>query len=257
MNIGGSALPNGIILQYDDIVVKSTRNKNEEIVVEVKSIECQKKYIKNKYERIIERMPVLRGIYHLIIVNGNKYIKLNILLFLLLDIFERIPLLNNDSVSSIYSSLLVIINVFLIGAFIYILIYLKSILKYHGVEHKIVNAFEQDKRIQINEVKKCSRVHNRCGTIFAIFVLLTFIAIKYFVSILSLKLFLSIQVLLSIGIAYEIYSNEFLNKIGFKHISTIGGYIQKYLTTLEPDEKQLEVGIACINKLLEVSKGLK
>lgn len=76
------------------------------------------------------------------------------------------------------------------------------------------------------------------------------------VLICQLPVLNSVKILLSIGIAFELYTNEFLLKIGFKYLYVLGGLIQKYLTTLEPNESQIEVGIVCLKRLLEENENI-
>jgi uncharacterized protein YqhQ len=174
-------------------------------------------------------------------------VQLIVAILIISDILDKF---NTDNILILNTWLSNVINVFLLGVIIFNVIKVKQFLQYHGAEHKIINAYENKKSITIDEIRKCSRIHYRCGTIYVIFLIICNFIIEQFIqtSIISIKF------LLTVGITYEIYKNKFLYKIGFKYLYILGGYIQKYLTTLEPNEKQIEVGIVCLNKLLEESK---
>lgn len=123
--------------------------------------------------------------------------------------------------------------------------------EYHGAEHKTIACYEAGLELNVENVKKQTRFHPRCGTSF-IFIIL-FISIIVF-SVLRLpwdntlirvvcKLALMPFV---IGIAYEIirlagrYDNIVTRIISFPGIKL------QHLTTREPDEKEIEVAIASL-----------
>ncbi len=133
--------------------------------------------------------------------------------------------------------------------------------EYHGAEHKTIACLEAGLELNVENVKKQTRFHPRCGT--------SFIFITLFISILVMcivpftivwqRMLSSIILLpLMVGISYELirlagkYTNPFT-----KILSAPGLYIQR-LTTKEPDDKQIECAIAaikpCIPENLEEDK---
>lgn len=126
---------------------------------------------------------------------------------------------------------------------------MKRVFMYHGAEHKTIFCYENDEELTVENVKKQTRFHPRCGTSFMILMLIIGIVIGLFVPVAPFGLtFLRpvIKILLlpvSCGVGYE------LIKICGKHdnvltriIAAPGLWAQR-ITTKEPDEKMCEVAI--------------
>jgi len=124
----------------------------------------------------------------------------------------------------------------------------KRVFQYHGAEHKAVNAWEKK---DLDNIKKYSTVHIRCGTSFVLFVLFLSIVVYLFLPTdisFAAKYGLRILLLpLIAGLGYEVirvspkYEKYFL----FKMLITPGLLLQR-LTTREPTDKQLEVAQAAL-----------
>lgn len=133
--------------------------------------------------------------------------------------------------------------------------------EYHGAEHKTIACLEAGFELNVENVKKQTRFHPRCGTSFIFITLFISILVMCIVPFTNVWLrMISGIVLLPVmlGISYELiriagrYDNLFT-----KIVSAPGLYIQR-LTTKEPDEKQIECAIAaikpCIPENLEEDK---
>ncbi len=129
--------------------------------------------------------------------------------------------------------------------------------EYHGAEHKTIACYEAGEELTVDNIKKHSRFHPRCGTSFIIIVLIVSILVFSVVTWSSRlkRMILKLLLLpLVMGIAYEIiklagrYSNPFT-----KIISAPGLALQR-LTTREPNEKQIEVAIAAMEKVIPEDK---
>ncbi len=134
---------------------------------------------------------------------------------------------------------------------------------YHGAEHKTIYAWEQGLDPTIDNVRVQSRFHPRCGTSFLIFVVVLSILVFSAafpllpaVSIENSMLRNSLQVLVKIpltlpvaAISYEVIrlSSRFYRFTPFRWLASPGLLLQ-HLTTEEPDDKQLEVAIAALEK---------
>ena len=70
--------------------------------------------------------------------------------------------------SGLYNLLLFIIIIYLIGNIKEI----KEVLQYHGAEHKVITCYESGMKVSAQNAKLCTRIHPRCGTSFAIFIIL-------------------------------------------------------------------------------------
>ena len=130
---------------------------------------------------------------------------------------------------------------------------------YHGAEHKCINCIEHGFELNLENVKASSRIHKRCGTSFLFFVM--FISIVCFI-LVSALLPKDISVLVKVitrlllvpiiaGISYEIlraagkHDNFLLNII-----SKPGMWMQK-LSTKEPDDDMIEVGIKAVEAVFD------
>ena len=125
---------------------------------------------------------------------------------------------------------------------------------YHGAEHKCINCIEQGMELTIENVKKSSKEHKRCGTSFLFFVVIITIIATMFIRVDSklLRLVLRIAIVpLIAGISYEIIRLAGRSDhIIVNFLSKPGLWMQK-LTTREPDEDMIEVGIASVEAVFD------
>ncbi|MBU0470224.1 MAG: DUF1385 domain-containing protein [Nanoarchaeota archaeon] len=130
----------------------------------------------------------------------------------------------------------------------------KTLFQYHGAEHKSIHCYENGKELTVKNVKEFSRLHPRCGTSFLFVVLL--LSIFVFTIILGpwwVKLSGRVILLPAIaGISYELIklSDKFKDNSLVKALITPGLWLQK-ITTKEPTDKQLEVGIASLKAVVK------
>lgn len=131
---------------------------------------------------------------------------------------------------------------------------IKRVFMYHGAEHKCINCIEHGLDLNVENVKKSSREHKRCGTSFLFFVVIIAIIATMFIRVDSrlLRLLLRIAIIpLIAGISYEFIrlagrsDNAVINLL-----SKPGLWMQK-LTTREPDEEMIEVGIASVEAVFD------
>ena len=131
---------------------------------------------------------------------------------------------------------------------------------YHGAEHKTISCYEQGLELTVENAKKCTRVHNRCGTTFMVFVMV--ISILTFALVESLfgfgieqiyRVLVKIALLpIVAGLSYELL--KLLAKTDFflLYPLKIPGLLLQRLTTCEPDDDMLEVAITAFKKVLEM-----
>lgn len=137
---------------------------------------------------------------------------------------------------------------------------IQRVFQYHGAEHKSIFAFEAGDELSVENVRRYSRLHPRCGTSFLLIVMLVSIAVFSLIPKLWPFYFKagSRVVLLPLiaGISYEFLKWSAKNDGHplVKMIITPGLALQR-LTTREPDDRQLEVAIRSINEALEVNAG--
>lgn len=137
---------------------------------------------------------------------------------------------------------------------------IRRVFQYHGAEHKSIYAYEAGEELSIENVRRYSRLHPRCGTSFLLIVMLVSIAVFSLIPKLwpfYLKAFSRVVLLpLIAGISYEFlkWSAKHDTHPLVKLIITPGLALQR-LTTGEPDDAQLEVAIRSLNEALEVNAG--
>lgn len=133
---------------------------------------------------------------------------------------------------------------------------IQRVFQYHGAEHKTIFAFEAGIDLTLENVKRFSRLHPRCGTSFLLIVMLVSIAVFSLIPKAWPFAFkaLSRVVLLPLiaGISYEFLKWSAKNDQHplVRLVITPGLALQR-LTTREPDDDQLEVAIRSVQEALE------
>lgn len=131
---------------------------------------------------------------------------------------------------------------------------IKRVFMYHGAEHKCINCIEHGLPLTVENVKKSSRLHKRCGTSFLLIVCLISIFVFMFIHAPHPLLQLGLRLLLVPVIAGISY--EFLRLAGrsdnilIHWLSKPGMCLQK-MTTAEPTEDMIEVGIAAVEAVFD------
>jgi|GEM_PF-10648 len=192
----------------------------------------------------------------------------------------------SEMVATLFNSIVRgIISLVLFIAYLLIVSLLKDIrrnFQYHGAEHKTINCYEAGDNLTVDNVKKHSTKHNRCGTTFMFLVIIIGIVVFMFVDLLlnwvfsiehglyiehrivrnlvfmPIRLFIFLPIVA--GISFEILF--LLAKMGdnwFVKALRAPGLALQRLTTKEPDEKMIEVAIAAFELTLrmEEDKGVE
>ncbi len=129
----------------------------------------------------------------------------------------------------------------------------KRVFQYHGAEHKTIFCYEYGLELTVENVRKQTRFHPRCGTSFMVLMLIVGIVIGFFIPFDDVIIRSSIKILLlpiSVGIGYE------LIKICGRHdnivtriIAAPGLWVQR-ITTKEPEDDMIEVAIKAMNDVI-------
>ena len=137
---------------------------------------------------------------------------------------------------------------------------IKRLFKYHGAEHKSIACYEAGEELTVENVKKCTRFHPRCGTSFMFVMLILSIVVITLLSLVvpaELKqntiawMFIKLPLIpLIMGIGYEFirYAGKHDN-LFVKIVSAPGLWMQR-ITTKEPEDDIIEVGIASIKAVI-------
>ncbi len=131
---------------------------------------------------------------------------------------------------------------------------IKRTFMYHGAEHKCINCIEHGLELNVENVRKSSKQHKRCGTSFLFFVMIVSIIFCFFIvtesSVLRVVLRIALFPLIA-GVSYEIIrlagnsDNSFVNLL-----SKPGMWVQN-MTTKEPDDSMIEVGIRAVEEVFD------
>jgi len=133
------------------------------------------------------------------------------------------------------------------------------IFMYHGAEHKVIHAYEKGLELTLENVRKYSPLHPRCGTSFLMIVMVVSILVFSFIpqqwpfiyKFLSRIVFIP----LIAGTSFE------LLKLSAKwdhhpvmHFLITPGLMLQRLTTREPDDAQLEVALSAMIEVLKLEE---
>lgn len=273
--VGGQAVLEGVMMKSGSKIATAVRDSKGKIKVEIsKKVSLTKKYkhlnipiirgLIILFETLIIGLKALNFSANIAIEEENKKEKLSnfsIALMIIFSVifalilFKLIPLgiaqfianLKPDFENRYLFNLLEgITKIIILILYIYIISLMpdiKRVFQYHGAEHKVVNAYENN---DLKNAKKYSRIHLRCGTSFILFVLFISIFVYMFIPMdLPFLTKYAIRILLLpliAGLGYELIrlAPKYQKNILFKIIMFPGLLLQR-MTTKEPDEDQIEV----------------
>lgn len=296
LNIGGQAVIEGVMIRGPTKYAVAVR-KNKKIIAKNGAISAKKRFFKLPFVRgfvnLIEMLIIgMKSLMWSAQQSGDENEKIGkneiafaillsaafvILFFIALPYYlthliglteEKKPVLFNimDGAIRIFIFLIYII---LISFFRDV----KILFQYHGAEHKAIHCYEKNKKLSVQNVKKFTTLHPRCGTSFllivfivsiVVFSLLPSIILFFYPNFSNYNVFLRKSILFPVrillipliaGISYEILkiSDSHQKIFLFKLISMPGLWLQK-ITTKEPSNKQIEVAISSLKKLLKTEQ---
>ncbi len=131
---------------------------------------------------------------------------------------------------------------------------IKRTFMYHGAEHKTINCLEAGDDLTVENVRRHTRFHKRCGTSFIFIVMIVSIVVFMFVKTDTMWLRLLSRLLLIpviAGISYEFirYAGRHTNACS-RILSQPGLWVQR-LTTKEPDDSMIEVAIKSVEAVID------
>ena len=284
---GGQAVMEGVMMRSKDHMVVCVRQPNNEILTKTEELHS----LSEKYGFL--KLPFLRGILALfetlysgikgiyfsanaafgedeneeevlnpieIVIVVAVAIGLSILLFSVTPFFLT-SLLNFgggvlfnivEGIVRLSFLLAYLAAVSLVGDF-------KRIFQYHGAEHTAINAYESGVELNVENARKYSRFHARCGTSFLLIV--TLISILFFSLMPSADYLgrLSYRVVLIpviSAVSYELLklSDKYRDSAIMKVLVAPGLALQ-HLTTRQPDDDMIEVAIKAVKEVERLQKG--
>lgn len=281
--VGGQAVIEGIMMRNADQYAIAVRKPDNEIDVQV--FPC-KEYVKNKK---LKEIPFVRGVFNFIdsmylgitsLLHSAEFVEdeeemdiekekammgwtVVLSVLMAIGIFFVLPYLISLLFRSFISSNFVITLlegivrlVIFIGyvSLVALMPEIKRTYMYHGAEHKCINCIEHGLELNLENVRNSSKEHKRCGTSFLFLVMLISIVFFMFIKVDSGILKIVIRLILIpviAGVSYEViriagrYDNWLVNAI-----SAPGLFMQR-ITTLEPDDDMIEVGIASVEAVFD------
>ena len=285
--IGGQAVIEGVMMKNKEKYAVAVRKPDHEIEVMVSE------YTGITKNEKIKNMPILRGVFNFIdsLVLGMQTLTYSASFFeeeeatdkkvdakkenammggtvvlsivLAVGIFMMLPyFISSFFQKLIPSSLLlallegVIRLAIFIGyvALISLMEDIRRVYMYHGAEHKCINCIEHGMDLNVENVRKSSRLHKRCGTSFLLIVMFFSILFFMFIRVDSAILKVVLRLLLIPVIAGVSY--EFIRLAGRSDnaivnlISKPGLWLQK-ITTREPDDEMIEVAIKSVEAVFD------
>jgi uncharacterized protein YqhQ len=274
MKIGGQAVVEGIVMRNEKKVAAAVRLPNGEINVRSQTV---------RKVPWLFRLVFFRGIYSIVVmlIDGVTFLLWSANQQLGKD--EQIQtgeVMGTVALSFIFAMLLFIALPFLfahvtpftgvaftlvegivrMGLFVgYLAVVsrlpdVKRMFQYHGAEHKTIHCYESGTPLTIHQVQRFTTLHPRCGTSFLVVVLIISVILFSFIQGDWVTKIIGRLLLVPLigGISYELLkcADRFRNNIIMALLTAPGLWLQK-ITTQEPDDQQVEVGIAAMKEIVE------
>lgn len=137
---------------------------------------------------------------------------------------------------------------------------IQRVFMYHGAEHKCINCIEHGLELNVENVRKSSKQHKRCGTSFLFFVVLVSIIVCFFITVESPVLRVAIRIALIpliAGISYEIIRLAGNSNNPIINLLSLPGLAMQNLTTKEPEDDMIEVAIKAVEEVFDWRTYLK
>lgn len=284
--IGGQAVMEGVMMKNKDRYAVAVRKPDHEIIVESRdycSI-CKSEKLRN--------LPVFRGVVNFIdsLVVGMGTLTFSASFFeeekeaeeksekkekaamgfmvclsilLAIGIFMVLPFFVSQMFQKVISNQTLVIlleGVIRLGIFILYIVLIsrmeeiRRLFMYHGAEHKCINCIEHGLELNVENVKKSSKEHKRCGTSFLFFVIIISIIATLFIRVDSGLLRLGLRLLLIpviAGVSYEVIRLAGKSENPAVNLLSKPGLWMQRLTTKEPDDDMIEVGIASVEAVFD------
>ncbi|HEU4965701.1 MAG TPA: DUF1385 domain-containing protein [Bacilli bacterium] len=137
---------------------------------------------------------------------------------------------------------------------------IQRVFKYHGAEHKTINCYEAGEALTVDNVRRHTVIHKRCGTSFLLFVMVIGIVLFSFFSAdtmshLERALYRLLLLPVVAGLSYELI--RFSGNSTRKWLGLViwPGLLMQRLTTREPEDEMLEVAIESVRAVVDQPSG--
>lgn len=285
--IGGQAVMEGVMMKNGDAYAVAVRKPDQEIAVEISNYSG---VVQNKK---IKKLPVLRGIFNFVesLTLGLKSLTFSASFFEEEEEKEKKPdgkkedfLMGMTVAASIVMAVVIFMIlpygisllfqnfitspwlIALLEGILRLLIFIgyvagislmsdiKRVYMYHGAEHKCINCIEHGMDLTVENVRKSSRLHKRCGTSFLLIVMLISILVFMLIRVDSPVLRLLLRLLLIpviAGVSYEFIRLAGRSDSALVNFLSKPGLLLQKITTREPEDAMIEVGIASVEAVFD------
>ena len=285
--IGGQAVMEGVMMKNGSRYAVAVRKPNQEIVIE------SSEYAGIGKNRKIRNMPIVRGVLNFIesLSLGFRTLSYSASFFeeeeekaekrekkkedavmgatmaasvvLAVAIFMALPyglsLLFREAISSQWLLALLegVIRLLIFLGYVAVISLMPDIRRvymYHGAEHKCINCIESGMDLTVENVRKSSRLHKRCGTSFLLIVMLVSILFFLFIRVDSGILRLLLRLLLIpviAGVSYEFIRLAGRSDHVLVNLLSKPGLLLQKITTREPEDDMIAVGIASVEAVFD------
>jgi len=244
----------GVLAQALVLGIRALRFSAEEALLEESQKNQKKKEEESKESKESKTSSWL--------IAGNLVIALgvNVLLFVVLPLFITRFLQTQFGFQNliVFNGIDGFFRVLVFVTFLYLVSWMKDmnrVFQYHGAEHKTVYNFESREELKVDNAKRFSTLHPRCGTSFLLVVMIVSIlvfSIAHFDTMAGKLLSRIVLLPLVAGISYEIIRYSSKHPRSILRIVTLPGLLLQKITTKEPDDTQLEVAIRALEEALTV-----
>ncbi len=281
---GGQAVIEGVMMRGQKTMVTAVRRPGGDVAIDTKPLDAI-------YTGRLRKTPLMRGIIVLIeamvlgiktllysanialeeeeqkISGGMVWVMVVVSLAFAVALFFIAPLYLTRLLNQ-YIPLAIVFN--LIDGLIRLAIFIaylklmnlvpdiKRVFAYHGAEHMAVNAYENGVPLEVEAAKKYSTAHVRCGTSFLFVVLVIAIVVFSLIGRPSFGLMVLARIALLPVIAALGYE---VTQFGARHVKSsfvrailAPGLWLQALTTRQPDDRQLEVALSALKRVIEVEQ---
>lgn len=285
--IGGQAVMEGVMMKNGDAYAVAVRKPDQEIAVEISNYSG---VVQNKK---IKKLPILRGVFNFVesLTLGLKSLTFSASFFEEEEEKEKKPdgkkedfLMGMTVAASIVMAVVIFMIlpygisllfqnfitspwlIALLEGILRLLIFIgyvagislmsdiKRVYMYHGAEHKCINCIEHGMDLTVENVRKSSRLHKRCGTSFLLIVMLISILVFMLIRVDSPVLRLLLRLLLIpviAGVSYEFIRLAGRSDNGLVNLLSKPGLLLQKITTREPEDAMIEVGIASVEAVFD------
>ena len=278
--VGGQAVIEGVMMQNGERIALAVRRQSDG-EIRVRSIPARTRF------KRLGKIPFLRGTFRLydMLSLGIRALNLSaqlafpedeqlgrtgsfftfaIAIVFAIGVFILAPLYATNAFESLRTGNAIVFNLVeglirLTVLFLYLLVIsrmkdIRRVFQYHGAEHKVVYTYEADEELTVENARKHTRLHPRCGTAFLMIVFVIAILVFSLVGnpVIWLKTLSRLALLPVVaGISYEAlrFSGRTFDRWWVRLLAQPGLWLQR-LTTAEPTDDMIEVAIASLKRAL-------